>query len=109
MVNTGLRAPARPRAAQEAAFVACATALALHTGGLTICGAGILRLDAAMRGLSGVPPPDDALREVWLSAQGVILARLRGDDVAFEDARHLLRCAVSVYWAGRAMDLTPGV
>ncbi|MEB3421746.1 hypothetical protein ACFSDD_17555 [Salipiger marinus] len=105
MVNTGLRAPARRRAPQEAAFLACATALALHTGGLTICGAGILRLDEAMRGLSGVPPPDDALREVWLSAQGVILARLRGDDVAFEDSRHLLRCALASYWAGRAAAL----
>ena len=88
----------------RAAFATCATALALHTGGMTLCGSAIVRLDGAMRAMGRVAP-DDPLREAWLAAQGVVGARLRADDVAFEDSRHLLRCALASYWAGRAAAL----
>ncbi|HBM60860.1 MAG TPA: hypothetical protein DD444_16930 [Citreicella sp.] len=104
MVNTGLRAPARPRDSQEEAVVACATALALQAGGLTICSAAILRLDEAM-GLNWSPPSDHPLHEVFLLAVRIIYARMPSDDVAFERDRHLLRCALASYWAGRAAAL----
>lgn len=85
----------------RADFIACATALTLQGGGLTLCSRFIRRLDTVM-GTGRPMLPDDMLYSAWRAASGVIEARQQADDVAFDVSRHLLRLALAEYWAGRA-------
>lgn len=82
-------------------FEACATALVLQRDGMIASTRAILRLDAAMWA-GGEVPREDVVRATWRAARDVSAARLRTDDVAFDQARHQLDRALAAYWARRA-------
>lgn len=85
----------------KAAFVTAATAVALHRGGMRLCGDRL----AVLAGTIGLEPCPAALRSAHDAAGGIIAARNSADDPGFDEARLRLALAMSEYWAGKALEI----
>ncbi|MBE9635763.1 hypothetical protein [Salipiger mangrovisoli] len=88
-------------------FVISATALALHKGGMTLCGGTIMALRDALDAFPRAAS-DDEVAAAHGRAREVILARLAGDEVAFNAAKYALEVEMAALWALRARAYARG-
>lgn len=84
----------------RAALVASATAVALHRGGLSLCGSQIAALAVALERLPRLSV-GDRLAVLMGPVGDVISARLDADEFAFDRARDALQRAMCTYWSER--------
>ena len=91
----------------RASFVIAATALALHKGGMTLCGGTIMALSDALEAFPNVAPGDDVAL-AHTRAREVIAARLYSNETAFGAAKYALEVEMAALWALRARAYSKG-
>lgn len=87
----------------RARFVTVATAVALHRGGMTLCGPLVADLDEALAALPR-PAGSDPVAELVAPSRALIQARLMSDEHAFGQAKYGLHGALAAYWVGKAHE-----
>ncbi|MBY6160019.1 hypothetical protein KUV73_04005 [Mameliella alba] len=88
----------------RARFVTCATALALHRGGMSWASHLLVALAGALEALPELSGVDD-LRPIRAAADSVMAARLAGDAPAYDAARLELELRLGLYWELKAKGL----
>ncbi|WP_300534625.1 hypothetical protein [uncultured Mameliella sp.] len=88
----------------RARFVACATALALHRGGMTWDSHLLSSLATACEALPGLPA-GDALGPVRGACQTLLDARLAGDGFAYGEAKDALQLRLAAFWALKVCEV----
>lgn len=89
-------------------FVIAATALALHKGGMTLCGGAIIALSDALDAFPNVAP-DDEVALAHTRAREVVTARLSSDETAFSAAKYALEVEMASLWSLRVQAFSKGV
>ncbi|MBW4986055.1 hypothetical protein KZZ07_26365 [Mameliella sp. CS4] len=88
----------------RARFVTCATALAMHRGGMAPAGPLVVALSEAHEALP-VLSVEDMLRPMHRSVDAVLDARLAGDEFRYGEAHYALATQTAIYWALKAREV----
>ncbi|NDW33805.1 hypothetical protein [Salipiger sp. PrR007] len=91
----------------RASFVTAATALALHKGGMTLCGCAIIALSDALDAFPDVAPGDDVAL-AHARAREVVAARLYSNETAFGAAKYALEVEMAALWSLRVQAHSKG-